>query len=111
MRIVIPEPDPREPALPKWSRELIADYRRAAQDAIMNAHAARLATSPETSPIILDPFADVPIGLGEQPYLHAKTANGYVGLRVDGPVLRLIGEFGLILNPHSGNHVSVEVRK
>lgn len=55
--------DPREERLAKWARDLIDDLRRKVEDAEREAEEARLATRPDETDTVIQPYDDIPIGL------------------------------------------------
>lgn len=59
------DPDSREAKLPVWARTYIERLRRVVQDAESDRDAARLATDSAGSDTVIDPYADIPIGLGK----------------------------------------------
>ena len=58
------EPDAREPKLPKWAQELLAEQRRVVQRLHAYALEAQLATVPNDSDAVLRPYGDTRLGLG-----------------------------------------------
>lgn len=120
------DPDPREEKLPRWAQVLLCELRREVASAKATAQAARLATDPEGSDMVLDPYKNR-IGLGKSPLIHVPGRNrmrgGVIGVAVPfgyeaehyaggegAPVLDLRSDYGtLILRPIASNRVFLTV--
>jgi hypothetical protein len=110
-------PDPREGGLPKWAQTMLGDLRRHALDSQRAADAARLATDPKGSGAILDPYSDIPIGLGRNPkitFVFSRDGQGEpndtidVRLSSDRPgAIELMGSAGLSIRPQVTNMIHV----
>lgn len=107
--------DEREAKLPVWAQELVKDLRRIATNATRERDEARLATNPYSSDAILQPYAEVPIGLGAEPNVRFKLAlKEYVDVRLmDSPmrVLYVAGSDQIAIRPRSGNTATIEVSR
>ncbi len=107
------EVDEREQRLPKWAQEKLTDARRRVRDANELAQAARLATKPDETDTLIDPWGDS-IGLpkGERVrFLLADDDNlrEWVDVRVKDGVLELMGGGSLVLRPQVTNVVHIKV--
>jgi hypothetical protein len=67
----IMRPDIREAKLPVWAKDLLENARRRVKDAEAAAREARLDTDPANSSMIIDPHAEIPVGLGDRPIVRA----------------------------------------
>ncbi len=105
--------DEREERLPKWAKEKLADARRRVQNANELAQEARLATKPDDTDTLVNPWGKS-IGLpkGERVrFLLSKDDNlrDWVDVRVKDGSLELMAGGSLILRPQVTNVVSVKV--
>jgi hypothetical protein len=100
--------DPREDNLPKWAQTKLQTLRmrlreeREAKDQIAN------------STVFMDPYADEPIGLGQNPNIEwqlparGNQRNRYIQVRRDGDeVLRITSDDSLLIQPRSTNGIEV----
>ncbi len=107
--------DDRETRLPKWAQEKLADARRRVESAERSANKARLATNPADTNTVIDPYADIPIGLPKNAnvrfLLGDERRRSYVDVRVDGDAVHVMGGGMLAVMPKSGNVVDVRVNE
>jgi hypothetical protein len=109
--------DAREARLPVWARVELDRLRRVAEDARRERDEARLLTAPERSSALLDPWADIPVGLGEKArvrfvlgaddgrqWLDVHVVHDYVTGR---SAVEVMGGDTLTVRPQSGNVVVV----
>jgi hypothetical protein len=110
--------DEREERLPRWARVAMDDLRRQLADAKSSARAARLDTDPAASTAVLDPYADVPIGLGKARVRFlvpnstaAARSERWVDVNVtrDGKAIEVMTGRMMAVRPQSGNVVMIEV--
>lgn len=118
------EPDAREPKLPKWAQDLLAQQRRVLQRLHAYAVEAQLATEPNDSDAVLRPYGEPqlglgPIGLGRHVsvrFLLAPTPGHpepYVDLRLEDnrQALRVMTGERLWLHPLASNVAQVLDRR
>lgn len=110
------EADPREDRLPVWAARRIKELRRLLVEAEADRDAARLATNPDTSTAILDPYAPIPIGLSDghvRFILGDRHRNCWVDARVvidrDDRYLQIVAGSGLALEPRASNVIHVRL--
>ena len=106
--------DPREPKLPVWARDIIADLRYELGRARSDAEAARLLTSPDESDTVVQAPGGLPIGLGNGPTVTFRLPTFTAGwereirVRVEGDRLDVMSVGGGIdVRPRSGNVVTL----
>lgn len=103
--------------LPKYARDEIEELRRLTAEAVNRAQEARLATSPSESDTTLDPYAEIPIGLGVGPTIRFTLGNvNYLNCEVrrrrDGrPYLYVRGSDEVHLAPEASNAIRVWVNE
>lgn len=110
--------DEREARLPKWAQDELATLRRRLSEAEASAEEALLATSPETSLAVVNPWDKIPIGLGSSPYLRVRFFVGpepsqdldYIDVGLRNGRLELMGQRPFSVLPGSSNRVEVELR-
>jgi hypothetical protein len=103
----LPEDD-REAKLPVWAKDMLRQMRARVRAAEKAAVAARLATDPEGSAMIMAPYSEVPIGLGAAPTVRVKLGKGgYIDFRkVQGEdVVEVLASTTLAITPQASNVV------
>lgn len=111
------KPDSREGSLPKWAQQMLGDLRRRTMNAEKDRDDARLATRPDESDAIMDPYDAIPIGLGSKPkvtFVLSRDDKGEplstvdVRLSRDYPnALELLGSSSLNIRPQVTNVIQV----
>jgi hypothetical protein len=111
------KPDPREAKLPLWAKTMLGDLRRRTMNAEKDRDDARLATKPDESDAIMDPYDAIPIGLGSKPkvtFILRRDDAGEpvstvdVRLSRDYPnSLELLGSSSLNIRPQVTNVIQV----
>jgi hypothetical protein len=109
--------DEREERLPRWVRDRMESLRRAVRNAALDvmaadqrAEEARLATRPEESEAVLNPYTDVPIGLGKDPRVRFRPNapdGGHIDVWIEHDVVRVMGPWQINVQPQSGNVIRV----
>ncbi|GAB3847354.1 hypothetical protein GCM10029963_28700 [Micromonospora andamanensis] len=115
-------PDPREAKLPRWARDEMARLRKVADqceariaEAERQAERARLATDPDGSDTVLEPYGDE-IGLGNGKRVRFRLPGRdrlrqWVDVRVTRyGTVELMGGDALTLHPSASNVLNVAVR-
>jgi hypothetical protein len=111
-------PDLREPRLPKWAQDALANMRRRVKEAEDAARAARLGTIPSESDMVLDRHSEVPIGLGRNPTVRvvlsrdrSHEVEDYLDVRLnhDRSAVEIMGSSTLRIRPQVTNVISVGV--
>jgi hypothetical protein len=105
--------DPREERLPKWAQDALAHARRTAADALREREEARLATNPDETDTLVDPYGKPPIGLpkGERVrFLTGGSDRDWIDVRVDRDgYLKVMGETRLVIYAQASNVVFMRV--
>lgn len=106
--------DSREDRLPKWAQAALATSRRLVADAEQRATEARLATGPQDSDTLADPYDDVPLRLGHGAYIRfLLDGDSYVDARVrqdrGGAYVDISASAQLAVQPQSSNVIRVSV--
>lgn len=104
--------DTREARLPVWARRELEHLRQRLREAESSAREARLATGPEDSDVILDPYDTTPIRLGKGTRIRFLLSGGdplrhYVDVRVSRGELDVLGGDTLAVIPWASNVVKV----
>ncbi|ONI83463.1 hypothetical protein ALI22I_33720 [Saccharothrix sp. ALI-22-I] len=107
------EADSREEKLPRWARDRMERLRRAVRNAAFDvlaadqrADEARLTTRPEESDAVLNPYADVPIGLGKGQRVRFRPNapdGGHIDVWVEFDEVRVMAPWHLAILPQSSN--------
>ncbi|WP_367135863.1 hypothetical protein [Saccharothrix sp. HUAS TT1] len=105
--------DPREEKLPRWARNKMEGLRRAVSLAALDvvaadqrADEARLATRPEDSDAVLDPYAEIPIGLGTGRRVRFRPNapdDGYIDVWVEHGEVQVMAHRRMAVLPQSSN--------
>jgi hypothetical protein len=112
------EPQDRETRLPVWAQDVLADLRRKLADAEAARDAALLATDPAGSDAVLNPYADLPIGLGRETLVRFPLdRDDWLDVRRAGKSmhepwphrLQVMGSHPLIIRSSSSNVITVAV--
>lgn len=110
--------DPREAKLPAWVRAEFDRLRRRTENAERDRDEARLATDPSTSDTVLDPYNDIPIGLGKGTAIRFRLgsegrmewADAKVRHDRDGAYMQIRSGGTMTIEPRSGNLVHLRAR-
>lgn len=112
--------DPRLARLPKWARDRLETLERELRIARRERDEARLDTAPAASSAVLDPYAEIPVGLGNA-RVRFKVGDENREEWIDAVVkvdvvsgrryLELLGGTSLRLSPQVTNVLHVEVSR
>lgn len=111
------EKDEREAKLPVWAQNQLITMRRRVRNAEVTAAAARLATAPDESDAVLDPYGEN-IGLGKDPKVQFRL-NGldheWIGVKLvhvrGRDLLEIQACRSVLVNHNSGNCFTIDLQR
>lgn len=93
---------------PLWVHDMVAGLIRDREAAEKAAHDARLATNPDETNTLIDPYGKPPVGLPNDTSVRFRlTGDEYVDCRIKDGELHIMGSSTLKITPNVSNVVTV----
>lgn len=105
-------PDPREERLPKWAQADMRALRRMVEHAERVAEEARLATKPDETHVVINPYQDT-IGLPERESVRffIEAPHRWIDVQWRGEYVEIMGSSALTLTGQASNVMRASVAR